>query len=205
MNKEKVGALIDGIYAIALTILVLELPKPESAQQIMEVVPQLIDYFTDYTLSFLLLFTFWYNQRRVNEFAENHNRITLWLNAFTLLFTCLIPYFTVLVHDYGNNNYIDLAYISNCLLVDVLIHAILQSHRKVRYKLGSEIEAIEQVIRSRRAATLIFVIVAFFAFISPVPNRQILVLVPLLLIFEDETLLLTQKMLALAGKLTRLK
>jgi uncharacterized membrane protein len=202
MNKEKVGALIDGIYAIALTILVLELPRPESTKQIAEMLPQFIDYFTDYALSFLLLLTFWYNQRRIDEFAENHNRITLWLNAFILLVICLIPYFTVLVHNYDNNNYIHLAYISNCLLVDVLIHAILQFHRKTLYNLGSGIEAIEKVIRSRKAATIVFVIATFLAFISPIPNRQILILIPLLLIFEDETSLLTQKLVALIQRLS---
>jgi uncharacterized membrane protein len=200
MNKEKVGALIDGIYAIALTILVLDLPRPESAQQLIQVLPKFLGNFTDYALSFLLLFTFWYNQRRVNEFIEFHRRTTLWLNAFALLFICLIPYFTVLVHDYGKNTYIDVVYISNCLIVDILIHAILQVHRRMEYNLGKNIEAIEQVIHSRKVSTILFVLMAFATLLSPLPNHRILILVPLLLIFENETLLLTNKLLRIVQR-----
>ncbi|NJR64257.1 MAG: DUF1211 domain-containing protein [Leptolyngbyaceae cyanobacterium CRU_2_3] len=58
MHKEKLGALIDGIYAIALTILVLDLPKPETAENLIDFIPKIQYSFIDYSLSFFLLFAF---------------------------------------------------------------------------------------------------------------------------------------------------
>ncbi len=194
MYKEQLGALIDGIYAIALTILVLDLPKPESAAKLIEMFPAIRDGLVNYSLSFLLLFNFWFNQRTINDLANYHNRLTLWLNGLTLLFICLIPYATFMLHSYGNGELIDTAYIVNCLIIDALIHIILVCHQRQKIEAREGVEAIQKLLNSRKIATLCFIIVTFIAIISPLPNRNILIVVPLLMIFEKETVLISQKL-----------
>jgi uncharacterized membrane protein len=172
MYKEQLGALIDGIYAIALTILVLDLPKPESAAKLIEMFPAISDGLVNYSLSFLLLFNFWFNQRTINDLASYHNRFTLWLNGLTLLFICLIPYATFMLHRYGSSELIDMAYIINCLIINALIHVVLLHHRRQKFD-REGIEAIQQVLNSRKIATTCFVVLTFIAIISPIPNRNI--------------------------------
>ncbi|MEO1134147.1 MAG: TMEM175 family protein, partial [Cyanobacteria bacterium J06639_1] len=81
MDKERVGALIDAVYAIAMTILVLELPIPDSGAELNEYIDKILFAVLDYGLTFILLFAFWYNQRRINDLIERHSRLTLWLNG----------------------------------------------------------------------------------------------------------------------------
>jgi uncharacterized membrane protein len=200
MYKEQLGALIDGIYAIALTILVLDLPKPESAAKLIEIFPAISDGLINYSLSFLLLFNFWFNQRTINDLASYHNRFTLWLNGLTLLFICLIPYATFMLHRYGSSELIDMAYIINCLIINALIHIVLLHHRKQKFD-REGIEAIQQVLNSRKIATTCFIVLTFIAIISPIPNRNILIIVPLLMIFEKETLQISQKISSCYRKL----
>jgi uncharacterized membrane protein len=186
MHREKLGALIDGIYAIALTILVLDLPKPETTENLIDLIPKIQYSFIDYVLSFFLLFAFWYNQRRINELTEHLNRFTLWLNGFMLLFICLIPYSMVVLHRYGDNEYVDILYVANWLIIDMLMHIILRLHGKERYKNKEELKVIRDLFLSRQIVTIFTVVILILAVLSPVPNRYALLFVPLLLIFEKE-------------------
>ncbi len=192
IREEKLGALIDGIYAIALTILVLDLPKPESAENWIRFTSEIKHSFIDYSLSFLLLFTFWYNQRRVNELVEHVNRSTLWLNGLALLFICLIPYSTVVLHKYGDNNYVDIIYVANWFVADGLVHAILRVHAREQYRTKEGLEIVHELFKARQIATFFTILIMILAIISPVPNRYALLIVPLLGVFENEIVVLSQ-------------
>jgi uncharacterized membrane protein len=203
MYKEPLGALIDAIYAIALTILVLDLPKPESALKLVEMFPAIRDSLINYSLSFLLLFNFWFNHRNINDLIGYYNRLTLWLSGLSLLFICLIPYATFMLHSHGDSELIDTAYIVNCLIIDALIHIILLCHCRQKIEAREDIEAIQKISNSRKISTTCFIVVTFIAIVSPIPNRNILVVVPLLMIFEKETVTIGQKFSSFTRKIRR--
>jgi uncharacterized membrane protein len=202
ISKEHLGALMDAVYAIALTILVLELPKPHSAEKLIELLPAIKADLINYALSFLLLFNFWFNQRNINDLIIKHSRITLWLNGFTLLFICLIPYSTFMLHSNGGNEYVDLAYMGNCLIVDALIHLTLIFEIRHRAEHKHCTIAIKNLSISRQIATFYFIVAMLIAIVSPIPNRDILVLIPLMLIFDKEVLWLRHKFLTLLRRRT---
>ncbi len=186
MQKEKVGNLIDGVYAIALTILVLDLPKPDSTVKMIEIFPQIREVLINYIFSFLLLFNFWINQRNINDLPNYHSQTTLWLNGLALMFVCLIPYSTSLLHIHGNNAYIDMAYIINSLIVDITIYLVLLSHKGDRYDEERDSSMVERLIRSRKYSTVCFTIAVITAMLLPVPKKNILFVVPLFLVFENK-------------------
>lgn len=200
--KEPLGGLMDAVYAIALTLLILEMPKPHSAQELIELFPAIKNDLINYALSFLLLFNFWLTQRMINDLTTSHNRVTVWLNGFTLLFICLIPYATFMLHSNGGNEYVDLAYILNCLIIDALIHLNLVFQIKEKFKNQECSESFENLSISRKIATFYFVVAMLVAIISPVSNRDILIVIPLILIFEKEILVLRLRLLNLAKNLT---
>jgi uncharacterized membrane protein len=205
ISKEHLGALMDAVYAIALTILILELPKPHSAAKLIELLPAIKADLINYALSFLLLFNFWFNQRTINDLIIKHSRLTLWLNGFTLLFICLIPYSTFMLHSNGGNEYVDIAYIGNCLVVDALIHLTLIFEIRQRTENKHCTLAIKNLSVSRKIATFYFIVAMLIAIVSPIPNRDILVLIPLMLIFDKEVLLLRRQFLNLVqGRLDKL-
>jgi len=210
MNKEHLGALTDGIYAIAMTILVLELPTIESGEEFNKIISTLPLALIDYGLAFVLLFSFWYNQRRINEFVEAHSRPTLWLNAITLMLICLIPFAASSLYALGSeptsglvldaSSFVDLLFIGNVLAVDFCIHLslwIIYRHHLHQPHLHHQ---IVHLIRVRRITTLIVILFMILSFIAPGKNRIILFVIPLLLIFEEE---IVKVWLRLRGKTSK--
>jgi uncharacterized membrane protein len=196
MDKDKVGALIDGVYAIALTLLVLELPNPEATTGVRELIQESSRLLMDYALAFIILFAFWYNQRRINDLVVSHRRITLWLNGLTLMMVCLLPFTTTLLYNFGQQKswlgqfnqaaLVDIVFIAVCLSIDGLIHLILAViHHSQSYSQEHH-QKVAQVVQSRRIATMVLIVAMFASFALPIPNRISLVIIPLILMFEVE-------------------
>lgn len=198
MNKEKLGALIDGVYAIAMTLLVLELPIPKVGEALIPSIKAVVPAILDYILTFIILFAFWYHQRRINDLIVEHCRLTLWLNAFTLMMVCLIPFAATLLYNLGGENsslfqlnhsaFADLVFIAICLSVDLSLHLELAVVSRSKFHTRSNQAKVIRIMHSRQITTLIIVLLMFLAFALPGSNRRSLFLIPLLLMFEDEVI-----------------
>lgn len=103
MNLEKkfylpnrIAALSDGIFAIAMTILVLNItiPNKELVQQLglLKALLTNAQEFYTYFLSFFLLGIFWGIQHKQMNVIEKTDSIYIWLNIILLMFICLIPF-----------------------------------------------------------------------------------------------------------------
>ncbi|ELS00211.1 putative integral membrane protein [Gloeocapsa sp. PCC 73106] len=200
---------MDAIYPIVMTVLVLELGEPESGVEIQDYVNVIVPKIIDYILSFLLLFSFWYNQSRINNlFEQDHSRLTLWLNSIVLMLVTLLPFSirllhteqyygsTVLTIDYFNLKltyevFVDAFFIANWLIIDVMINLILYIIAKKHVYTMSGRKQLACIVRSRVTTTALFtllfglsIIINFlFELSSP---RRVLFVFPVLLIFEDE-------------------
>src|SRR5438105_426474 len=92
----RVLALSDGVFAIAMTLLVLGIPVPQFNQPISDarllsalddIQPQLLSF----GLSFLLVGVYWVGHRRLFRGLVRTDAWLVWLNLFMLLFVCLVP------------------------------------------------------------------------------------------------------------------
>ena len=107
MEKSRITALVDGIFAVAMTLLVLDLKLPEGSKSTSdaEVWRQLVDlkgHFVIYGLSFAVLGTYWISHHFQFHFVRKVDRGFLWLNLLFLLFITLLPFSTNLLggsHD----------------------------------------------------------------------------------------------------------
>jgi uncharacterized membrane protein len=196
MHRERVGALIDAIYAIAMTIVVIEIPMPHSSDELSKSIATLLFTFKDYVLTFILLFAFWYNQRRINELVEMHSRLTLWLNGMALMIVCLVPFSASLLFSLGKNTesllnfnyatFVDLLCVGICLFLDILIHMSLWAIKRTQRHTPQNHAQVKQLLRNRRIVTIVVIFFIFLAFVVPGPDRTALLIMPLLLIFEEE-------------------
>ncbi len=103
MSKNRLESLIDGVFAIAMTILVLNLKVPDtflSASGLIETLSRRSLSFFDYFLSFLLLAIFWTANNRAFHYVRLVDTRLLWLNLISLMFVVLIPYTTTLNSEY---------------------------------------------------------------------------------------------------------
>ena len=92
MTKGRLETFTDGVIAIILTIMVLELHVPEAAT--FEALRPLVPVFLSYVLSFLVLGTYWNNHHHVFAGADRVSGGVMWANLHLLFWLSLIPFVT---------------------------------------------------------------------------------------------------------------
>jgi uncharacterized membrane protein len=92
MSKGRLEAFSDGVIAILITIMVLELRPPHGSDlgALREVVPS----FLSYLLSFVFLGIYWNNHHHMLNATERVNGAVLWANLHLLFWLSLVPFGT---------------------------------------------------------------------------------------------------------------
>jgi uncharacterized membrane protein len=97
MTKGRLEAFSDGVFAIIITIMVLELVPPEGST--LESLGPLWPTFLAYLLSFALLGTWWANHHHLLHAAKTVNGLVLWANLHLLFWISLFPFGTAWIGD----------------------------------------------------------------------------------------------------------
>src|SRR5947209_9070617 len=92
MNKGRLEAFSDGVIAILITIMVLELRVPHGADW--EALRPLVPVFLTYVLSFVNLGIYWNNHHHMLHTADRINGKILWANLHLLFWLSLVPFVT---------------------------------------------------------------------------------------------------------------
>lgn len=100
MKTERLQALADGVFAIAITLLVLELPHPEGAGDLAGDLLGAWPSYAAYVVSFLTVGIVWINHHALLDRVAAADRTLLELNLLLLLFVGLVPWPTGLVASY---------------------------------------------------------------------------------------------------------
>ena len=107
LAKNRIEALADGIFAVAMTLLVLDIKSPQNLS--LETTGELIGYllalehnFAMYAISFLVLAIFWIAHHVLFHFVRHVDRRLLWLNVAFLLLVTFVPFSTDLLGDHGH-------------------------------------------------------------------------------------------------------
>ncbi|PYF69521.1 TMEM175 family protein [Pedobacter nutrimenti] len=93
MHKGRLEAFSDGVIAIIITIMVLEIKVPHEKDHIKDLVP-LIPVFISYVLSFIYVGIYWNNHHHTFQRVRSINGPTLWANLHLLFWLSLIPFVT---------------------------------------------------------------------------------------------------------------
>ena len=102
MNKERLAAFMDAVLAIIMTILILELKKPETAT--LKALWNLRVNFFAYTISFFWLGTMWVNLHNEWHKIKYITPSIVWVNVVLLFFSSFFPYVTSFVTSYYNSS-----------------------------------------------------------------------------------------------------
>jgi uncharacterized membrane protein len=92
MSKGRLEAFSDGVLAIIITIMVLELKTPHEPS--LEALRPLVPVFLSYVLSFIYLGIYWNNHHHMLQAARHVNGTILWANLHLLFWLSLIPFTT---------------------------------------------------------------------------------------------------------------
>ncbi|MGI8494690.1 MAG: TMEM175 family protein [Pyrinomonadaceae bacterium] len=185
MNKGRLEAFSDGVIAILITIMVLELKVPHGADW--ESLKPLFPVFLTYVLSFIYIGIYWNNHHRLLQAAKQINGKILWANLHLLFWLSLIPFVTGWM---GENHFAPLptAVYGIILLAASIAYYILQTlivaeqgaESKIKTALGNDVKGKLSPLIYVAAIPLSFVnhwianaLYVLMALIWLVPDRRI--------------------------------
>lgn len=185
MEKGRLEAFSDGVFAILITILVLELKIPEGAD--FAALKTVFPVFTIYVLSFVYLGIYWNNHHHMLQATGSINGAVLWANLHLLFWLSLVPFVTGWM---GHTHYAPLptAVYGVILLAAAIAYYILQTvivaeqgeNSKLQKALGRDLKGKISPVIYVAAIVLAFVnqwiADAFYVFVALmwlIPDRRI--------------------------------
>ena len=99
MTRNRLEAFSDGVVAILITIMVLELRVPRGADA--AALRPLLPVFLSYVLSFVFLAIYWNNHHHMLHTVERVNGKMLWANVHLLFWLSLVPFATAWMGENG--------------------------------------------------------------------------------------------------------
>jgi uncharacterized membrane protein len=136
LRLTRIEALSDGVFAIILTLLVLELKVPAlkdhaSVGELLHHLYEALPKFVSWLISFVILCKFWLNHHHILGLARHANYTMVWLNAIFLLGQSFIPFPTALAGEYPTNplavSFFGIVFAINTLLF-LALHAYIVRH-----------------------------------------------------------------------------
>jgi uncharacterized membrane protein len=158
----RIVAFSDGVFAIAITLLVLALDIPSGADVVDEIRARGDEFFA-YFLSFAVVGRFWMSHHRLFGALGRFTGGLVALNLVYLCFVCLIPFTSEVLGDYSDDSAGVAVYATNLTLVSALSFLI------IRYSLRRDLmRAAYAGYWSRRAEAGNFVVTIVFAASIPI-------------------------------------
>jgi uncharacterized membrane protein len=126
LGKNRIEALSDGVFAIAMTLLVLDLRAPELPPNApnVEVFPALLGLwpkFVSYAVSFVSLGVFWVSHHTMYHAVRWVDRGLLWFNIFFFMFVSLLPFSTSLLNAFPQTQVAPLFFGANLTIIGWLL------------------------------------------------------------------------------------
>ena len=161
-SKARIEMLCDGVFAIAMTLLVLELkvpelPKPLTSATIWHALGEHRLGFFAYFLSFMLGGSFWIQHHVLFHYLAHATRKLAMLNLFFLMFVSLLPFTTSVFAHYGPSGFV--FYFGNQFILGLLLAAQWWLATRTRLlRSGDD-------VNRRRFATMLVALPTMFGFL----------------------------------------
>ena len=132
-HLERMILFSDAVFAIAITLLVIEIRVPELDHDVTDAailasLSPLIFKFVGFIISFFIIALFWTVHHKMSTFVETYNQKLLWINLFYLFTIILMPFSSGLYGEYSGNIQLILPYtiyVGNICLIGVANYILL--------------------------------------------------------------------------------
>jgi uncharacterized membrane protein len=175
MGKGRVEAFSDGVFAIAITLLVLEVRAPDAGEgDLAGELAELWPSYSAYVVSFAVIGIIWVNHHEIFERIVAVDRPLLFLNLLMLLTVAFLPFPTALLGEYireGDNAHVAAAvYSANMTAIGLSFFAMWTYLARVPALLSPGIGTAD-ALRARRSSIVgpvVYGLSIAVAFVSPV-------------------------------------
>ena len=128
---ERVAFFSDAVFAIAITLLVIEIRLPEvhldSSAALAEALTELVPKFLGFVISFFVIGRFWVGHHRVVGHLRTCDDGLIWRNLFFLLTIAFMPFPTAVISEYGNSPF-GVAVYAGWLMISGLCYRIMVTY-----------------------------------------------------------------------------
>ena len=186
MTKTRLEAFSDGVIAIIITIMVLELKVPHSTEW--EVIKPLVPILLSYILSFFFLGIYWANHHHLIHTIKGVNSSILWANLHLLFWLSLLPFGTAWMGEAGFDK------------TSVIIYAVLATMCGLAYyillmaitKKEKDNEHMQDILKKQSKkgilSNILYMLAIPIAFIHPYAACAIFIGVALMWIVPDRNI-----------------
>jgi uncharacterized membrane protein len=182
VTKSRLEAFSDGVIAIIITIMVLELRPPEGSS--LEDLAPLWHTFFSYVLSFALLGTYWANHHHLLHTAKTVNGLVLWANLHLLFWLSLFPFGTAWVGESEFGPIPVAAYGLLMLLAAIAYYGLVRALIRTPGQTPALAEAVGRDVKGK-ISPVIFAAAIPIALIAPAVALALYVVVVVLWIIPD--------------------
>ena len=152
MDTNRLEAFYDAIIAIIVTVLVLELPQPETAT-IAGIFALRISYFT-YLISFLVCANLWQYHHIIYAHVEKIDSKIIWLNILLMFAISLIPYLTLFVANNPNSLLSESLYGLDFIAIDIILYVM----SRYLIRINADNEYLTTVLDLKNAIIIPFIL-----------------------------------------------
>jgi len=126
MEKSRLEAFSDGVFAIVITLLILDIRFPEvNYSQFGKALASLLPRILMYVMSFIIIGLYWVSHHNSMQVVEKTDRGFLWLNILFLLWVSFIPFPTSLVGRYPFQSWPIIIYGSTLIVCNLIGTAMM--------------------------------------------------------------------------------
>ncbi|BBL80188.1 DUF1211 domain-containing membrane protein [Rubrobacter xylanophilus] len=129
IGLERIVFFSDAVFAIAITLLVLDIRLPEMpeglvAQRLPQELASLWPKYLSYVLSFLVITMYWMGHHGIFSHIRGYDRTLIWLNALFLMCIAFLPFPTSLLGEYGDHRLAVVIYAGSLAVARLLLTTV---------------------------------------------------------------------------------
>lgn len=179
-------AFSDGVFAIVVTLLVLELrvpvlPENFSTQDVLKELLHLSPKFFSFAMSFVIVAIFWVNHHQFFHSLEKTDRAMLWYNNLLLFWLSFVPFPTAFIGEHPVSMIPVMLYGAVLFFAGVSFNLMLRHAVKAKLFLKSvSDEVLNQSVKRGVIGPVVYFVSIISAFISVYVSLSIFLLVPVI-------------------------
>lgn len=184
-STNRIEAFSDGVLAIVITLLVLELHVPHlegepTGQALFSAFVALTPKFVSFIVSFLIVAIFWVNHHQLFHSIRHTDRTLLWLNTLFLLFISAVPFPTAVIGEYPSNPFA-VAFFGLIMLGAGLAFVLMRWYASFPGGLiGADERVLRRAVRRSLLSPGLYLLGVLAVLLSPAVAIVIYIVVPLI-------------------------
>ena len=183
LSTARLQAFSDGVFAVAITLLVLNLQVPQITS-VSELVPKLGALWPkllSYALSFVLVGLYWVAHHNTFHYIQRSDRNLLWLNILLLMCIVFLPFPTALLGQYPEQRVSIIIYAGTLVITGLVLQLLWWYATSGRRLVDSNIDPrlVQWATRRNLTAPLLYLLAIGISVFSVPSSLVLFILVPL--------------------------